>query len=112
VQGEQLSASQRILTPRKFVQGEQHIEQRDIEDCGAVVLKQDRHCAYKHNIDARSRNHWRCGKEINATYSECVSPALVIQHAKGMRLIIFSCATCLINGRNFGKKFIELKCVF
>jgi hypothetical protein len=40
------------------------------------------------NIKARSRNHCCRGKAISITYSECVSVALVIQHARRMRRII------------------------
>ena len=36
--------------------------------------------------EARSRNHCCRGKAGNITYSECVSVALVIQHAMHMRL--------------------------
>jgi hypothetical protein len=43
----------------------------------------------------RSRNHYYRGKAINITYSECVSVALVIQHAKRMRRIILSSVACL-----------------
>ena len=50
---------------------------------------------YKRNIDARSRNHCCRGKAISITYSECVSVALVIQHAKRMRRIILSSVACL-----------------
>ena len=39
-------------------------------------------------IEARSRNHCCCGKAISISYSECVSVALVIQHAVRMRRII------------------------
>ena len=35
------------------------------------------------------------GKAISITYSECVSVALVIQHAKRMRRIILSYVACL-----------------
>ena len=42
----------------------------------------------------RSRNHFCRGKAIRSTYSECVSVALVIKHAKRMRGIIFTVA-CL-----------------
>ena len=43
----------------------------------------------------RSRNHCCSGKAINfITYSECVSVALVIQHLKRMRRIIFSPVAC------------------
>jgi len=34
------------------------------------------------NTDGRSRNHCRGGKSVRITYSECVSAALIIQHAK------------------------------
>jgi hypothetical protein len=34
-------------------------------------------------------------KAISITYSECVSVALVIQHAKRMRRIILPCVACL-----------------
>jgi hypothetical protein len=43
---------------------------------------------------ARSRNHCCRGKAISITYSECVSVALVIQHAKRMRRIILSSVVC------------------
>ena len=36
----------------------------------------------------------RRGKAISITYSECVSVALVIQHAKRMRGIILSSVAC------------------
>jgi hypothetical protein len=37
------------------------------------------------NIEARSRNHCCRGKAISITYFECVSLALVTQHAKLIR---------------------------
>jgi hypothetical protein len=58
-----------------------------------------RQCKYKRrpNIEGRSRNHYCRGKAITITYSysECVSVALVIQHAKRMRRIILSSVVCL-----------------
>jgi hypothetical protein len=54
-----------------------------------------RQCMYKRNIEARSRNHCRRGKEISVTYSECVSVALVIWHTQRMRHIILSSVACL-----------------
>jgi len=42
------------------------------------------------NKEEYSRNHYCCGKAINITYSERVSVALVIQHAKHMRNILLS----------------------
>jgi hypothetical protein len=46
-------------------------------------------------MEARSRNSCCCGKAISITHSECVSVALVIQHAKRMRRIILPSAACL-----------------
>jgi hypothetical protein len=51
---------------------------------------------YKHNIEARSRNHSCSGKARSITYCDCVSEALVIQHVKRMRRIILSSVTCVI----------------
>jgi hypothetical protein len=48
---------------------------------------------YKRNIEVHSRN--RCYRGNAITYSECVSVALVIQHAKRMRRIILSSVACL-----------------
>jgi hypothetical protein len=50
---------------------------------------------YKRNIEARSSNHCCRGKAISITYCECVSVALVIQHAKRMRRIILPSVACL-----------------
>jgi hypothetical protein len=47
------------------------------------------------NIKARSRNHFCRGKEISIIYSECVSVAIVTQHAKRMLGIILSPVGCL-----------------
>jgi hypothetical protein len=60
-----------------------------------AIYKQDRQCTYKRNMEARSRNHCCSGKAVSITHSECVSVALVIQHAKRMRRIILSSVTCL-----------------
>jgi hypothetical protein len=50
---------------------------------------------FKRKIEARSHNYFCRGKAISITYSECVSVALVIQHAKRMRRIILSSVACL-----------------
>ena len=39
------------------------------------VYKQDRQCKYKRNVEERSRNHCRVGKDISVTYIEYVSVA-------------------------------------
>ena len=49
----------------------------------------------KRNTYARSPNHSCIGKAIIITYSECVSVALVTQHAKSMRRIILASVACL-----------------
>jgi hypothetical protein len=53
------------------------------------MSEEDRQCTYERKVEARSRNHFYCGKAISITYYECVSVALVIQHAKRMHRIIF-----------------------
>jgi hypothetical protein len=47
------------------------------------------------NTEARSWNNCCCGKAISVTYCECVSVALVTQHAMRMCLIILSSVGCL-----------------
>jgi hypothetical protein len=85
--------------------------------------QQDRQCAYKRNIEARSRNYCYHGEAISITYSECVSVALVIQHVKRMRRIILSPVACpavpyfstLSHKRHDfqeKKKLFNMKCVF
>ena len=59
------------------------------------VINQGRQFAYKRSIEAHSRNHCCCAKAISISCSECVSVALVIQHANLMRCIILSSAACL-----------------
>ena len=46
------------------------------------------YCAYERNVEARSRDHFCCGKSISISISECVSVALAIKHARRMRLIL------------------------
>jgi hypothetical protein len=58
------------------------------------MTKKDTQCTYKRSIEVRSRNHCCRGKAISITYSECVSVALVIQHATRMRRIILSSVAC------------------
>ena len=55
----------------------------------AVVLKAEgkeaRQYTHKRKNEARSCNHSSRAKARSMTYSECVSVALVIQHAMSMR---------------------------
>ena len=57
-----------------------------------LTIKEDN--VYESNNKALSRNHCCRGKAIGITYSECVSVALVIQHAKCMRRIMLSSLAC------------------
>ena len=54
-------------------------------------INKDRQCTDKRKTEERSRNDRCRRKAISITYSQCVSVALVIQHAKRMRRIILSC---------------------
>ena len=70
--------------------------------------------------EARSHNQCCHAKAISITYSECLSVALVIQHAMRMRRIILSVASPpapffpphLINGTTFISTSLNTKCVF
>ena len=79
--------------------------------CGQT--KQELHCTYKRDTEARSRNHCYRGKAIWFTYSECVSVVLIIQHSTCVRRIMLIYVACglyhffpnnLIIGRIFEKK--------
>jgi hypothetical protein len=82
--------------------------------------QQDRQCMY--NVtQTLSPNHCCSGKARSITYSECVSVALVIQHAKRMRHIILSSvarialpyfSTLSHKRYDFRKKLLNIKCVF
>jgi hypothetical protein len=80
---------------------------------------QHRQRTYKWNIEARSRTHCCQGKATSITYSECVSVALVTQHAKRMRRIILSSVDCPAlpyfstlshKQHDFAKKLLNIKC--
>jgi hypothetical protein len=73
------------------------------------------------STEARWRKDCCSRKAISTTYSEYVSVALVIQHAKRMRRVILSSVACLalhnfvlvlINGTIFGKTILNIKCAF
>jgi hypothetical protein len=72
------------------------VENTEVSVEGLVTSwkQEDTQCTY--NVSqARSRNHCCRGKAISITYFECVSVAVVIQHAKRMRRIILSSVACL-----------------
>jgi len=70
----------------------------------------------EHNIKACLQNHCHCGA-ISVTYSECVSVALVIQHAKHMDSVKLSSVVCLPPPyfstlcQIFRKKLLNMQCV-
>jgi len=74
-----------------------------------------------HNIKARLCKHCSREQEISITYSECVSVALVILHAKGMHCItlssVASASTILFHvisqmEQFSGKKLLNIACMF
>jgi len=76
---------------------------------------------YKRNIKARSSNHFCRGKASSTTYSESVSTALVIQHAKCRRPTMLSSMVCVAlqyfftlshKWHDFRRKAIENKLSF
>ena len=78
--GEQLHTFRRVLVPSVVQQSKK---------------RKDRQWANKErNIQARSCQHFCRGIAIRITYSECVSVALVIQHAKRMHRVILSSVAC------------------
>jgi len=59
-----------------------------------ITHKQDEQCTCKCNIEARSRNHSSSGRAISTAHSECVSLAIIIQHAMRMHRIMSSTVSC------------------
>jgi hypothetical protein len=71
--------------------------------------------------EVRSRNDCCRGKAISIKYSECLSAAVVIQHAKRTNHITASSVTSLVlphpftlpqKGTIFGKRVLNIKYVF
>ena len=88
------------------------------------VKRQQRKCTFRPNIEECLCKHCCCGK-ASIAYSECVSLALVIQHAEHMHCIILSSVGCLAvpcffhvllyMARFWGEKgggALQIKCVF
>jgi len=78
--GEQLHTFRRVLVPSGVQQSKK---------------RKDRQWANsERNIQSRSCQHFCRGIAIRIMYSECVSVALVIQHAKRMHRVILSSVAC------------------
>jgi len=68
---------------------------------------------HKPNVEVRSLNHFCRGNVMNITYSERVSIALVTRHAKCMlRILVCNLSDCNMNSTIFGKKLLNIKCVY
>jgi hypothetical protein len=68
---------------------------REQNQCSRTNNKTDSVCMYKRNGEALSNNSYWCGRARIITYSECLSVALIIKHAKLMFRIILSFVSCL-----------------
>jgi len=64
-----------------------------MKSAGQFYNKQHRQRTYK--IEARSRYQLCRRKGMSIIYSECVSVALVIQHATRIRRIVLSVVSCV-----------------
>ena len=64
------------------------------------LVRQDRQCTYKRDIEARSRNNFCRGKSISNSCSQyvcvcvCVCVCSLIPHAMRMRRNIVTCDLC------------------
>ena len=67
---------------------------RSIKNQTMIESPMSAQSTYKRNLEARYFNDCFRGKAISITYAECVSVALVILHAKGMRRFII-CELCV-----------------
>ena len=62
-----------------------------LDGWGSYFVEKDK----RSNVEVNLHNHCCGGNVISITYSECVSVALVVQHAKRMRSIILSSLACM-----------------
>jgi hypothetical protein len=79
------------------------------------ALKQDSKCTYIRNVVARPRYHFCRVKVISITYSQCMSVALDIQHAKRMRRLILHLYFSTLYHKRHGlrtKTLLNKKCVW
>jgi hypothetical protein len=88
---------------------------------GGTECRRERQCTYERDFKKRSCFHCCRGKAVSTTYSECVSVALLIQHAKRTRCIKLSSVACLAvpcfsklshKPLDFRENVLENKCVF
>jgi hypothetical protein len=69
------------------------------------VVKQEKQCTCKRNIEERSRNHHSRRKAIIITYFACVPLALITQYALRMhRIIICVLPRCTVLSQHYSMK--------
>ena len=88
------------ISPKRLLVAKAISDKIDVDEMAILLkrrlhLKQDTKNDYRHSKGARSRNHFYGVKAMSITYSECVSVALVIQHAQRMRHIFLLSVACL-----------------
>jgi hypothetical protein len=88
------------ISPKRLLVAKAISDEIDVDEMAILLkrrlhLKQDRKSDYKRKKGARSRKRFYGGKAMSITYSECVSVALVIQHAQRMRHIFLLYVACL-----------------
>jgi hypothetical protein len=99
-----------------------HKHERVLHYIKCTLINKGDNVTYKCNIGGRSCNHcYSSGKAISITYSECVTLALRIHHAKRMCLIIIvirdlsGCTTYFFTlsrtQHDLKQNFFDMKCV-
>jgi len=125
VHGTYMKNSGRIQQLRKVTPSDQHsnsaVSMFNTQFFLACLAITRRAMFVERNMEAHLCNHCCGGKAISITYSECVSVALGIQHAKHIHHTILAPVACpalqyfstLSHTRHqLQKKLLNIKCIF